>query len=67
MPSGVLPAPRCPYVLALLVNLVIASAAGLAFQLLWRWRYSGDRGGGSALTRAASVALPPVIAVYAAL
>ena len=63
---GSLAGTQIPYVLALLVNLVIASAAGLAFQLLWRWQYSGDRGGGSALTRAASVALPPVLAVYAA-
>ena len=63
---GSLAGTQIPYVLALLVNLVIASAAGLAFQLLWRWQYSGDRGGGNALTRAASVVLPPVIAVYAA-
>ena len=63
---GSLAGTQIPYVLALLVNLVITSAAGLAFQLLWKWQYSGDRGGSSALTRAASVALPPVIAVYAA-
>ena len=63
---GSLAGTQIPYVLALLVNLVIASAAGLAFQLLWKWQYSGDKGGSSALTRAASVALPPVLAVYAA-
>ena len=34
------------------------------FQLLWRWQYSGDSGGSSALRRAVSVALPPVILVY---
>ncbi len=63
---GSLAGTQIPYVLALLVNLVIASAAGLAFQLLWRWQYSGERRSSSALTRAASVALPPVLAVYAA-
>ena len=51
--------------MALLLNLVIASAAGLMFQLLWRWQYSGDSEGTSALHRAAWVALPPVILVYA--
>ena len=35
------------------------------FQLLWKWQYSGDDGESSALRRAASVALPPVIDVYA--
>ena len=54
-----------PYMLALLFNLVIASAAGLMFQLLWKWQYSSDGGGSSALRRAAWVALPPVISVYA--
>ncbi len=63
---GSLAGSQIPYVLALLVNLVIASAAGLAFQLLWRWQYFGDKVGSSALTRAASVALLPVLAVYAA-
>ncbi len=56
---------QMPYMLALLTNLVIAGAAGLTFQLLWRWQYSGDNGESSALRRAASVALPPVILVYA--
>ncbi len=54
-----------PYMLALLLNLVIAAAAGLMFQLLWKRQYSGDSNGSSALRRAASVALPPVISVYA--
>ena len=56
---------QLPYMLALLVNLIIASAAGLMFHLLWRWQYSGDRDESRALRRAASVALPPVISVYA--
>ena len=56
---------QMPYMLALLLNLVIAAAAGLMFQLLWKRQYSGDSNGSSALRRAASVALPPVISVYA--
>ena len=62
---GNLAGTQMPYLLALLVNLVIASAAGLMFQLLWRWNYSGGSVGTSALRKAASVALPPVISVYA--
>ena len=61
---GDLAGTQMPYMLALLTNLVIAGGAGLMFQLLWRWQYSGDRGESSALRRAASVALPPVISVY---
>ena len=62
---GNLAGTQAPYMLALLVNLVIASAAGLMFQLLSRRRYSGKNGDSSALRRAASVALPPLILVYA--
>ena len=62
---GNLAGTQMPYMLALLLNLVVASAAGLMFQLLWRWQSSGDSGGSSALRRAAWVALPPVISVYA--
>ena len=62
---GNLAGTQMPYMLAILVNLVIASAAGLMFQLLWRWQYSGDRDERGAVRRAASVALPPVISVYA--
>ena len=62
---GNLAGTQMPYLLALLVNLVIASAAGLMFQLLWRWNYSEDSGGTSALRKAANVAVPPVISVYA--
>jgi len=56
---------QMPYILAILVNLVIAAVAGLMFQMLWRWQYSGDSGESTALRRAASVALPPMILVYA--
>ena len=55
---------QMPYMLALLFNLLIASAAGLVFQLQWFRQYSGNNGERSALRRAASVALPPVILVY---
>ena len=53
------------YMLALLLNLLIASTAGLAFHLLWKRQYSGDDDGTSALRRAAFVVLPPVVSVYA--
>ena len=55
-----------PYMLALLINLALASSAGLMFQLLGRWQQS-ERGDGnrSALQRAAWVAVPPVSFVYA--
>ena len=62
---GNLAGTQVPYMLALLLNLLIASAAGLMFQLLWKWQYSGDSSESSALRRAAWVALPPVISTYA--
>ena len=62
---GDLAGTQMPYMLELLVNLVIAGTAGLMFQLLWRWQYSGDSRESSALRRASSVALPPVISAYA--
>ena len=62
---GNLAGTQTPYMLALLTNLVIASAAGLLFHVLWTWQYSGNRDDSSALRRGASVALPPLIFVYA--
>ena len=62
---GNLAGTQIPYMLALLLNLVVASAAGLMFQLLWKRQYAGDSDRSSALQRAAWVALPPVISVYA--
>ena len=56
---------QMPYMLALMTNLAIASAAGMMFHLLWRRQYSGDSRATSALRRAATVALTPVILVYA--
>ena len=53
-----------PSLLALLVNLVLASGAGLLFHLLHRWQYR-DRGSrGGALQRALQVVLPPLVLVY---
>ncbi|MCY3655348.1 MAG: helix-turn-helix transcriptional regulator [Chloroflexi bacterium] len=56
-----------PYTLALLVNLGVASVAGVMFDLL-QARQASRRGGGSrALGRAVSSVLPPVVLVYAVL
>ena len=61
---GSLAGTNMPYMLALLLNLLIASTAGLVFQLLWRHQYSGASEGTSALRRAAFVVLPPLIFAY---
>ena len=61
---GSLAGTQMNYMLALFVNLVVASLAGLMFHVLWKWQYAGNSGS-SALRRAASVALPPLILVYA--
>ncbi len=63
---GMLAGTQMPYMLALLLNLLIASTAGLAFHLLWKMQYSGASDGTSALRRAAFVVLPPVIFAYIA-
>ena len=62
---GDLAGTHLPYMLALLVNLALASSVGLAFQLLWKWQYSQHGGKSTALSRAAWVVLPPVGFVYA--
>ena len=54
-----------PYLLALLANLMLALAAGLIFDFLWRWQYSGDRGSEGICRRAAWTSFPPLILVYA--
>ena len=56
---------QMPYMLALLVNLLVSSAAGLMFHLLWKRQYACVRGRSNALRRATWVALPPVVFVYA--
>ena len=54
-----------PYMLSLLVNLALASTAGLLFRLIWIWQCRREYGGSDALRRAVWVTLPPVAIVYA--
>ena len=54
-----------PYLLALLVCLLMALAAGLIFDFLSRWQYSGGVGAGNAWRRAIWTAFPPLGFVYA--
>jgi len=54
-----------PYLLALLVNLGLAWGAGLLFHLLWRWRYRDGDPVVSSVSRTTSVAIPPLVIVYA--
>ena len=53
-----------PCLLALMVNLTLALIAGLMFDLLWKWQYSGNVGERKAPQRAAWVALLPLVFVY---
>ena len=62
---GSLAGTQMPYMLALLLNLLIASAAGLLSHFLWKRQYAGVGGGTSPLRRAACVVLPPLISAYA--
>ena len=50
-----------PSLLALLVNLLLASGAGFLFHVLQRWQYQG---GGGGLLRAQRVVLPPSALVF---
>ena len=52
-----------PCLMALLVNLVLASGAGVLFHRLHRWQYAGGETGG-ALRRTLWVTLPPSVLVY---
>ena len=56
---------RAQYLLPLLLNLALASVAGLMFHVQWRLRYSGRRTGMNPFRRASWVACPPVVLVYA--
>ena len=56
-----------PYLLALEVNLALASIAGLAFHLLRQWQYSGDPRRSNPLRRAVTVTLPPTLFAYASI
>ena len=53
-----------PYLLSLLVNLMLALAAGFMFDFLWRWQYASSRGFKSILHRAVWTSFPPLIFVY---
>ncbi len=53
-----------PYILALLVNLVLAGTAGAMFHSLWRWQYGSSREKKEAFRRAAWVAIAPVLFVF---
>ena len=54
-----------PYLLGVLVNLMLALVAGLMFDFLWRWQYTSGNGAKNPARRAAWVAFPPLICVYA--
>ena len=54
-----------PFMLALLVNLVLSSVAGLVFLALWNWQYGPGRSAGNPVRRAVLVASLPVALVYA--
>lgn len=53
-----------PYMLALMVNLVISSAAALVFHLLWNWQYGSGRRTNDPLRRAVTVVAPPAALAY---
>ena len=53
-----------PYMLALLLNLLLAFVGTMLFRVPWKWRYSGESNWGNALRRAAWMVIPPVGLVY---
>ena len=61
---GGLSGTQMPYLLALLLNLALASVAGVMFHVQWRLRYSVRRTVMNPFRRAAWVACPPVVLVY---
>ena len=54
-----------PYLLGVVVNLMLALVAGLMFDFLWRWQYLSERRPKNPSRRAALVAYPPLMCVYA--
>ena len=60
---GILGGATLVLVIALCANLLVALIAALAFDLLWRWQYSG-RGASKAYQRALWVAVPPLGFIY---
>ena len=53
-----------PYLIATLLNMVLALIAGLMFDYLWRWQYQSGRGFKNIYHRAAWTAFPPLLFVY---
>ena len=53
-----------PYLLALLVNMILALVAGLVFDVLWRWQYTSGHGFKNVSHRAAWTTFPPLLLVY---
>ena len=53
-----------PFTLSLIMNLLVATAAGLMFVLLRRWQYSDPSEERSAHSRAAWIVIPPIVFVY---
>ncbi len=54
-----------PFTLSLIMNLLVATVAGLMFVLLRRWQYSDPSARRSVYSRAAWIVLPPIAFVYA--
>ena len=54
-----------PFTLSLIANLLVAMVAGLMFNFLHRWQYSGPTDERSVFSRAAWIVLPPIAFVYA--
>ena len=53
-----------PFTLSLIMNLLVATVAGLMFILLRRWQYSGPSDRKSGYSRAARIVVPPIAFVY---
>ena len=54
-----------PFTLSLIANLLVAMVAGLMFNFLHRWQYSGPADERNVFSRAAWIVLPPIAFVYA--
>ena len=53
-----------PYLMATLLNMVLALIAGLMFDYLWKWQYQSGRGFRNVCHRAASTAFPPLLFIF---
>ena len=54
-----------PFTISLIANLLVATVAGLMFNFLYRWQYSGPAVGKGVYSRAAWIVFPPIAFVYA--